>query len=151
MNERKLDLKTAIEDVIEDCRMFGIDKKCYIYVLNSKYAGYSLEPEHIIYIDEETIESDLFNLLVSLIENDFKISNAKFTRKMIIARAIWNIKGISLKNLSEIAKIPLITLESWNSGKRTPTLENLLNYAIKVGLPASSIFNVLNTELNFNW
>lgn len=151
MTTRKLDLKTAIEDVIEDCRMFGIDKKCYIYVLNGKYAGYSLEKEHIIYIDEETIESDLFNLLVSLIENDFKISNAKFTRKMIIARAIWNIKGISLKNLSEIAKIPLITLESWNSGKRTPSLENLLNYANKVGLPASSIFNVLNAELKFNW
>ena len=145
MNLREL--RDEIIDVIEDCRMYGIDKECTVYFGcdedEHQYSGYSIEKEKISYLDEKRIKSDLFNLLVELIELDYQINKVKYTRKMIIARAIWNVKGLSLKKLSEQSGVPLRTLENWNNGIREPMLDNLLKYAVNLGLPTKPIITAI--------
>ena len=145
------ELREEITEVIEDCRMYGIDKKCTVYFVcyedEYHYSGYSINSEKISYLDEKRIKSDLFNLLVELIELDYQLNNVNFTRKMIIARAIWNVKGVSLKKLSEQSGVPLRTLENWNNGIREPFVENLLKYVANLKLPTAPITTALNNGI----
>lgn len=144
----EFDMKTRlielINEVLEDINLFGADKKCIVYLDKETLyiKDYSLEQEKIIYLDEERKFITLFELLVRLVDMDYRTNKKELPAYSIAVKCCRQLTGLSQIKFAEFIGSTRRTVEDWESGKRNIGIEKLLIVAEKCGLKKKTILNV---------
>ena len=126
-----------ISEVLEDIMLFGLNAICYKYISKSDgfIKDYLLEEagdEEPLYIDEEREKVTLYELLVSLVEQNSIIEITELSCKLIGARYIAD---LTQQELADKLSIHRQTVGKYENGERKPKLERLQEIAKECNMP----------------
>ena len=120
-------LNYYLNKVLEDCVTFGPSYQCFYYLNRENHAfiAYSLEKEDIIYNDEITRSTTLFDLFCYLIASDL-FKQKHYSPGAVVTIACRSISGLTQEKFANALGVSVRTLQQWEQGARKINLENIL-------------------------
>lgn len=144
-------LNYYLNQVLEDCVTFGPSYQCYYYLNreNQAFIAYSLEKEDIIYIDEITRSTTLFDLFCYLIAIDL-YQQKHYSPGAVVTIACRNISGLTQEKFANALGISVRTLQQWEQGVRKINLENILAVCKFIKIDYNTFFTAYEHAQNSN-
>lgn len=125
-----------INELLEDCDDFGCDEPCVLFQMKGEWFFYdyllkrdldnNLEEANVNNPDENVLFTNIFTALSIFIEQNSKFERGKIAYKLITAR---NIAELTQEELAHKLGIDAKNYAKWETGERTPKLENILKIA----------------------
>ncbi len=120
-------LHKLLNELLEDCALFGTDYECFAYF--DKQSGllkdYSLVEEKTLYFDERCEKQSLFKTLAIFVYYDLYSRNV-FSAGAVLLVTIRNLSGLSQSAFARKLEIPVKTYQNYEYGRRAVLLDLLL-------------------------
>ena len=133
-------LDRQIRDICEDISLYGVNAPAYLYVSRKTgniidYMPEKADDGKVLYIDEEQLETTLFNVLWNYIAALMAQMNRSFTKAGVWITSARLALGLTMEQFAAECDVSVISVSSWERGVRMPKVEKLIRFAKAHDLP----------------
>ena len=134
----------SIREICEDISLYGANAEAYIYLSKEgkiiDYMPVAADDGKILHIDEERVQTTLFNVLWNYLAAMHATTGAIYTRSGIWVTAARLALNMTMEDMAKELEVSTIAISSWERGRRNAKLDKLLQFAAKHDLPHDGLF-----------
>lgn len=138
-------INSSIQEICEDIALWGYNSPAYLYlskdgkIIDYLPAAASAE-EKILYIDEECIETTLFNVLWNYIASMCMTAGKPYTNAGIWCTSARLALNMTMEDLANELNVSVESISMWERGLRNPKIDKLIKFAYKHNLQTEPLF-----------
>lgn len=138
-------IETIINDILEDIRIFGGQKACYIIhsrrnpAIIGDYLVIGEDDEKVKYIDEQMEQSTLLDTLFEFVAAKKQAELGKITVSCVLICAARYILQLTQPSFAKLFNVSLSTVQSWETDRRNPTFKTLCKILKAANIPLEKI------------